>query len=304
MSWLEDGVRVAKATLTNQVARLAPGFYMRLTGETGRGLGAESVGQAAEYFRRCFDDYFVKLGIRPREIPDFLRGKCLLEYGPGDLPGVALLMIAHGAERVTCVDRFPLLSLSPENLAVYQTLLDSLAPPARARAMTCFAEPGNPASGLRPDRIEYRIDPDGLCGLCDEVDLVYSRAVLEHVNDLEATFRDMSRAMKRDALAIHQVDPKSHGLHRHNRLDFLAWPEFLWQLMYSHKGTPNRLRVDAYRTAVRQARLEIMALEPTLLADPLEVQEIRPALARRFRRLSDDDLRCLGFWLICRKETT
>lgn len=302
MSWLATGIRVARATLTNQVARLAPALYVRLTGETGRGLGAESVGQAAEYFRRCFDDYFVQLRVASRDIADFLRGKRLLEYGPGDFPGVALLMIAHGAERVTCVDRFPLLAFSPKNLGVCRTLLDELAPAARARAMACFLEPDDPASGFRPERIEYRIDPDGLSHLCDEVDLVYSRAVLEHVNDLDATFRDMSRAMKHDALAIHQVDLKSHGLHRRNRLDFLTWSEFLWQLMYSHKGTPNRLRVDAYRRAVRQADLAITRLEPTLLADPLEVEEIKPLLARPFRELSDDDLSCLGFWLICHKE--
>jgi SAM-dependent methyltransferase len=294
--------RVTKAVVTNQLARFAPKFYMRLTGETGRGLGEESSGQAASYFRSCFDEYFAKLGVASGDIAAFLAGKRVLEYGPGDLPGVALLMVAHGAETVVCVDRFPLVQLSQKNLAVLADLLSGLTPEQRQRADGCFVRAGDAGSGFNPERIRYRIDPNGLSGLRDEIDLVISRAVLEHVNDLQATFADMHVAMRPDAVAIHQVDLKSHGLHQHNRLDFLAWPDPLWQLMYSHKGTPNRLRIDVYRRVLERTGFSITLLEPTLLAELDEVQAVRPKLASAFRELSDADLRWLGFWLVCSKK--
>lgn len=299
---LHAAKRVAKAALTNQLARFAPGLYMRLTGETGRGLGEESSGQAASYFRACFDDYFAKLGVAPSEISTFLTGKRLLEYGPGDLPGVALLMVAHGAEAVICVDRFPLMQLSEKNLAVINDLLSGLGTVERQRAESCFLRAGDPVSSFNPNRIRYRIAPSGLSGLRDEIDLVLSRAVLEHVNDLPATFADMHAAMKRDAIAIHQVDLKSHGLHQANPLDFLTWPDYLWRLMYSHKGVPNRLRVDAYRAILAQTGFDVISLEPTLLADLADMRAVRSALAAPFRHVSDEDLRWMGFWLVCGKK--
>ena len=299
---LHTAKRVAKAALTNQLAHFAPNAYVRLTGETGRGLGEESSGQAASYFRACFDDYFATMGIAPSEIAHFLAGKRLLEYGPGDTPGVALLMVAHGAEAVVCVDRFHLLQLTDKNLAVIHDLLSGLGDVERERAQDCFVRRGDPASGFNPDRIRYRIDPTGLSGLREEIDFVFSRAVLEHVNDLSATFVDMYAAMKPAAITIHQVDLKSHGLHQINPLDFLVWPEVLWQLMYNHKGVPNRLRVDAYRKSIAQAGFEIRLIKPTLLASVEDVADVRADLAAPFRQVSDDDMRWLGFWLICSKQ--
>lgn len=297
-----DAKRVIKAVLTNQIAHFAPGAYIWLTGETGRGLGEESSGQAASYFRTCFDDYFSRLGVSPADICAFLTGKRILEYGPGDLPGVALLMVAHGAEAVVCVDRFPLMQLSEKNVAVINDLLSSLGPKQRLRAESCFLHTGNLAAGFNPERIRYRIDSSGLSGLRDEIDLALSRAVLEHVNDLAATFSDMHAAMKHDAIAIHQVDLKSHGLHQTNPLDFLSWPDYLWRLMYSYKGVPNRLRITSYRATLAQVGFDVISIEPTLLAEMADMRAVRPALAAPFRQLTDEDLRCLGFWLVCGKK--
>ena len=297
-----DAKRIIKAILTNQIARFAPGVYVRLTKETGRGLGEESPVELAAYFRTCFDDYFAKLGVSPPDIHAYLSGKRILEYGPGDLPGVALLMVAHGAQAVICVDRFALVQLSEKNLAVIHDVLDSLDVEQRTRALSCFLHKDNLAAGFNPERIRYHIDPSGLSGLHNEIDLALSRAVLEHVNDLPATFADMHAAMKRDAIAIHLVDLKSHGMHQTNPLDFLTWSDTLWRLMYKHKGVPNRVRVTSYRTIPAQAGFDIISIESTLLAETADVRAVRPALAAPFRDVTDEDLRCLGFWLVCRKK--
>ena len=103
------------------------------------------------------------------------------------------------------------------------------------------------------------------------------------------------------ALAIHQVDLKSHGLHRENILDFLSWSSELWNLMYSHKGVPNRWRIDRYRDLLEAMPVETLVLEPTARAAPEVIAAVRPRLADPFRRLSDEDLAWLGFWLVFRK---
>ena len=293
--------RVIQATLTNQIARYAPSLYVHLTGQTGRGAEEVHLDMVGDYFQQCFDDYFDQLGVPQDERSNFLRDKRILEYGPGDVPGVALLMVAHGARQVVCVDRFPMVRMSPKNTQIVKLMLERLPLQPRDRAEACFKQRAHPESGLNSTYLDYLVRPSGLSGLANEVDLVMSRAVLEHVNDLPASFQDMSAALKPGGIAIHLVDLKSHGLHRENSLDFLSWPTWLWSLMYSAKGVPNRLRVNAYRDAVKQSGLEVITLKPTLIASAEEVQAIRSDLAEPFKMLPDEELSWLGFWLVCRK---
>lgn len=289
--------------LTDQIAHFAPRLYIKLTGQTGRGASQESAQQIADYFRKCFDEYFQILGVEPDQVGRHLAGKRILEYGPGDMPGVALLMIAHGADSVVCVDRFPMVSISAMNTEVLAHLLAGLDGEAKERAASCFLRRGDPASGLCEQRIRYLVKAGGLSGLSDAADLIISRAVLEHVNDLHATFADMHNALCETGVAIHQVDLKSHGLHRNNPLDFLTWPAHWWSWMYAHKGMPNRWRVNRYRQALLENGLRTILLKPTVLADQRDIVEVRPYLAAPFRAVSDEDLSWLGFWLVCGKTT-
>jgi hypothetical protein len=266
MNTINDVRRAVPAIVTNQLAKFAPDLYIRLTRETGRGPDSDTAHGLARYFQECFADYFRVLGVSPEEVPAYLRGKRVLEYGPGDIPGVALLMLANGAEQAFCADRFPLVTLSEKNVDVLRCLIEELPEHARRRAQDCFRAPGNPGSGFREERLQYIVKPSGLAGLSNTVDLVISRAVLEHVNDLSATFADMHAALRADGVAVHQVDLKSHGLHRVNRLEFLTWPAWLWSMMYGGKGAPNRWRIDRYRKELSGAGLYAVAMQPIAFA--------------------------------------
>jgi SAM-dependent methyltransferase len=299
---LETMTRILRAVATNQVARWAPAFYVRATGQTGRGESdTETVEGIARYFRQCVGDYFDVLGVPVHGRAGFLQGKQILEYGPGDLPGVALLLVAMGAEKVFCVDRFSLVSMSDKNRQVIDCLASGLTDTERLRFDGCFQGTNGSTLTLRPARLQYVVRSGGLSGIDGEIDLVISRAVLEHVADLDATFADMIRAMRPGALAIHQVDLRSHGLHRANVLDFLSWSPVLWKRMYSHKGVPNRCRVDHYRDILAKLPVEAVRLEVTAHARPGVVAAVRHQLAEPFRHLSDEDLAALGFWTVFRK---
>lgn len=97
---LNDAARATKAILTNQLAHLAPRLYVRLTGQTGRGSEPESAQDIADYFNRCFSVYRAVLERHAGDVTGWFAGKHLLEYGPGEVPSVALLMLAHGARKV------------------------------------------------------------------------------------------------------------------------------------------------------------------------------------------------------------
>lgn len=298
---LKDAVRIVRAVATNQLAKLVPQAYVRVTGETGRGRDVSPPAETARYFLTCVHEYMDVLRVPRTELAGFWRDRRIVEYGPGDIPGVALLLAALGAKSVLCADRFALVRFDEYQQRVIQALVDLLPDDSsRERLRACFKEPGRFGSGLTATPISYAVTPSGLIGRDAIADIVISRAVLEHVDDLPATFRDMARALATSGCAVHKVDLKSHGLHRGNRLDFLTWPERLWSLMFSGKGAPNRLRVDQYRSEAARAGLAIDALEVCELATREEVAQIRPHLAQPFRALSDQDLACMSFWIVCR----
>jgi len=294
----KDVVLFAKAVLSNQLARFAPAAYMRLTHQTGRGEEEQTASQIADYFVTCFRDYREQLDLGDAEFAAFLRGKQVLEYGPGDILGVALLMYAHGAAAVHCFDRFPLQTASEKNLRVYARLLDLLGAPERARANSAFVDPGNPASGFRPEAIGYFVSEEGLSGAVGKYDLVISRAVLEHVGNLPGTAADVARALKPDGISIHEVDLRSHGLDRYKTFDFLTWPEPLYRLMFSQKGFPNRWRLNKYRGLFEQAGLRIRKLAPTARLEPEQIALIEPHLPGTLRGVSRDELSWTGFWVV------
>lgn len=293
----KDALHFARQVLSNQVARFAPEIYANLTRKTGRGDSVTEPLQMVYYFLECFRDYQEQLDLPGDAVADYLQGKNILEYGPGDTLCMALLLYAHGASRVDCVDRFPLSRLTANNIGAYYHLLNTLPAGPRERAQSAFKHKNLVSSGFNPAAITYRVTPDGLAGNGGSYDLILSRAVLEHVNDLEETMRDIKRNLKPGGLSIHKVDLKSHGLDRHADFDFLTRRPLVYRLMYSHKGCPNRWRVNKYRELAEKVGLRLRALTPTGRLEADKVKRVYPEAARHFGDISPDEFSWLGFWM-------
>ena len=294
----KDAYIFVRAFIYNQIARFAPKLYIRMIHQTGRGEeGKETASEVSDYFIHCFHDYRIQLDLSESEFQAYLKGKAVLEYGPGDILGVALLLYANGAERVLCVDRFPLAKVSDLNFEVYMNLLDSLEGQERERAESAFVEKGNPKSGFKPEAIAYQISEDGLAGAAEEFDLIISRAVLEHVNNLGKTLLDVKKSMKKDGISLHEVDLRSHGLDRYTDFDFLTWPKSLYEMMYGYKGFPNRWRINEYRKLAEAANLNIKKLSPTGQLELEKLEVIYPHLDKEFANIPPKDLSWTGFWM-------
>jgi methyltransferase family protein len=290
-----DFLLFMRASVTNLLARFP--MYLRFGDRSGRGRAHETPDDAAGYFRRCVDDYCAELGVGH----DWLRGKRVLEYGPGDTLGVALYLYAYGAAAVHIVDHFPIHRITLESAATYQAILESLDGEARARAERAFVERGNPHSGFDARAIEYRVTPHGISGRRGEYDLVISRSVLALVGRLDATVADIAAALRSGGVSIHKVDLTSHGLDRDRPFDFLTWPEPLYQLMYSRKGRPNRWRVDRYQQLVAASGLKVRKLAATGHLSDAELAFIQPRVDKAFRDVPGELLGWLGFWMILEK---
>lgn len=287
----------AKAIISNQVAHIAPSVYVKLTHQTGRASKEENVEQIACYFKTCFSEYLEQFGTNVGKASEFLAGKRVLEYGPGNMLGVALLMYAFGAESICCTDKFPLQDITDESVEVYNMLINSLDCAQKERANCAFKIYGKPSSGFNNDKIMYKVTKNGLIYGENKFDLIISRSVMEHINDLHRTFANINKYLNSNGLSVHKVDLKSHGLDRYLDFDFLTWPSIIYKLMYGHKGFPNRWRVDKYLDLIKNNALKIRSFSPTGLLEAEKVELIQPYLAKQFRNLSSDELAWLGFWM-------
>lgn len=238
------------------------------------------------------------------------------EIGPGDNFGVALCMLAGGADHVHALDRYRPLRDDERQRPIYHALAE------RAGHRALFA--GSPGEhSIRGVTHHTGMPAETFFqGHIGRFDAIVSRAVLEHLYDPLGALDDMVRALKPGGIMIHRVDLRDHGMFagRHP-LTFLTIPSWLYRRMSRNAGRPNRVLLPDYRDwlarsdctgSLKVSRLVGVAGDFAPVAfDALErgaferacalVRAIRPCLAAPFRRLADEDLAISGIVLVARK---
>ncbi len=271
----------------NELARRVPRLHdwtKRRAGATGRGEGRD--GEAgARYFRAVADDYEAVARAAGIDGPLY-RGRSVLELGPGDTRAVGLLTLLRGAARWDGVDAFDIESRDEAyKRAIY-------APLARGEGR----DPASVGELLSSTRMLR--DLRGAAREDRRYDLVLSRAVLEHVHDLDALFDDLAPVLAPGAVAIHKVDLRCHGTRFDNELDFLLFPARVYRRMASHLDLPNRVRAGALLGLGERHGLRTAWAATTHVVPESEVRAVRPRLPAPFAAMSDAELRVLGVWLV------
>jgi SAM-dependent methyltransferase len=248
----------------------------------------------------------------------------VLEIGPGDSLGVALCFVAKGARSVVCLDRFEPFRDESQNAAIYRRLLEQFSEAERERVRDVIRLDGTRVT-FAPDRIEarYGMSIEEAAGESRrKFDLIVSRAVLEHVADLEAAWSAMTRLLQPTGEMWHKVDFRGHHMFTQlHPLYFLTFGDRLWDLISSPDPTLNRERLPTYRRlAARSFESSRCYITHVLEGDELRphqqvlqfgrdyaendlsaLEVIRPSLQSRFRLMSDEELLAAGIFLICRR---
>jgi hypothetical protein len=250
----------------------------------------------------------------------------VLEIGPGNNLGVALMFASAGARHVTTVDRFVPLQTSEFHRRLYSTLRTELSPDAQLR----FDEAIDVSAGIRLNaaRMTYlnrgieetdRLLPPA------SMDLIVSNAVLQEVFDTERMFAAIDALLAPGGVQIHKIDLTDYGMfskHGYHPLEFLTIPDSVYRYMVESTGQSNRRLIDYYRDKMRQLGYDARMYATWLLGatdeliPPVElggqdgvawhhaieqVRAIKPRLLDRYRRLSDEDLAVQGIVLVARK---
>jgi ubiquinone/menaquinone biosynthesis C-methylase UbiE len=158
--------------------------------------------------------------------------------------------------------------------------------------------------------------------------LVVSRAVLEHIYDIDSALDSMDRLLKPGGYMIHEVDLRDHGIfirYGLHPLTFLTFGKTIWGRISSQNGSPNRVPMHKYVDYFEQRGYESEFLKKMVMPftdqeykvrkkefefgidyDETALQMIRrmrPLLDSTFASLSDEDLLVGAFLIATRKKS-
>lgn len=223
----------------------------------------------------------------------------VVEIGPGDFMTSGLAFLAAGAASYTVVDRFVGDYSKPEAKEWYRgvekawpRLFPELPWPEYLKADD-FPE-------AYADRVQVQPVPIEEAVAARHYDVVCSFQVGEHVNSIEAFAKMNARLLAPGGAGVHRVDFGPHDcwtLYR-DPLTFMRFPDWLWTLMGSNRGTPNRRRYHEFCEAWEKAGLKVEVIGRDLFAEG-KVDYGR--LHKNFRGMPLDSLATGTAIFICRK---
>lgn len=258
--------------------------------------------------------------------------RSVAELGPGDSIGIGLAALISGAEEYAAFDvvRF---ANSQRNLDVFEELVslfrsrskvpgDDEWPKVRPR-LEKYGFPHDVFSEARMEKaldysrldwIRKAIKNPGLEGSpirymvpwyersvirSESVDMIFSQAVLEHVDDLEGAYQAMNSWLKPGGYMSHAIDFSSHGTadewNGHWR-----YSDFVWRLIRGKQVyLINRMPLSSHLELMQRNGFKLVLSDVTREQSRHEVGDLAP----RFRSMLPSDLVSRGAFIQVIKET-
>lgn len=252
--------------------------------------------------------------------------KIVAELGPGDSLGIGLSALISGCEQYFAFDIVDFTHIE-RNMRIFEELVtlfknrepipDDKEFPNVKPYLKTYDFPGDildddrmgvalEASRLEAIRsalmnkcgndsmIQFKVPWHDASVLQDEsVDMIYSQAVLEHIDDLKETYKFMKKWLKPDGYMTHQVDFKCHGT-ADEWNGHWACSDLMWKLIKAKK--PYLLNREPHSTHVGILNEEgFTVLCNITYQSKSNLNKSR--LAPKFKNMSDADLCTSGAYI-------
>ncbi|MFI5253674.1 MAG: methyltransferase domain-containing protein [Bacteroidota bacterium] len=258
----------------------------------------------------------------------------IAELGPGDSIGIGLAGLLSGAKKYYSLDVVPHIN-NERNVKIFDEISDLFLNKSAIPDDTEFTQVKPkleshqfPYDVISEARLQASLDKTRLTRLRNDlfhiigadsheksieyycpwydrniikpetVDLIFSQAVLEHVEDLDNTYQSIFYWLKKGGLVSHQIDFKCHGTSNIWNGHW-AYSDFTWGLIKGNK--PYLLNREPLSTHIKM--LERYKFKPLYL-QPVEDRSgiKRSELAQRFKHFTDTDLTTSGVYILAVKE--
>ena len=237
-----------------------------------------SVQQDIDHAFETAHSYLAKL---PGGDTSWLRGKNVLEIGPGIHYGVPLILACFGA-RVAVADRFPPGWQPAYHPVFYSQLLDRFAGEFPAIDPSPLRAAVKDQTSLNDHLTEIKTPVERIPRRKrNGYDVIFSNAVLEHLFLPFRAIRRLAWVTRPGGLGFHQVDFRDHR-------DFSRPLEYLllsrvrfWKVFYwSHGECGNRLRPGGFSRIFTRSGFTIRDFEVNMHAADAYLNEFMPRLRK------------------------
>jgi len=312
------------------VRKILGGFKSYLPG----GLSIRGTG-GTNSARYCYTVWLRHLSILYKngftKIPD-----TIAELGPGDSIGTGLAGLLSGSKKFYALDVVEHTDIK-KNISVFDqlvtlftnhsTLPDDNEFPRVFPRLTSYNFPSDifpdnhlenfldksRIQSLRNELVDIKKQKNLIRYMCpwnnskiiesNSVDVVFSQAVLEHVEDIQHTYNSMYRWVKKGGCISNQIDFESHALSDEWNGHW-SFSDLTWKLMKGNRPyLINREPLSKHLKAVQDAGFEIVSVIPvkTFPSDVYTGTIGRDKLAQKFKNMSEEDFTTTSAHILARK---
>lgn len=249
--------------------------------------------------------------------------RIVAELGPGDSLGTGLAALISGCDRYYAFDVVEHAN-TKDNLRVFDELVrlfrDRVDIPGEEefpKVKPYLSKYEFPSDILNDDRMQLALAPSRIGEIRDSisdpkrqgsliryrvpwhyesvleeasVDMIYSQAVLEHVDNLREVYKSMNLWLKPTGFISHQIDFKAHG----TALDWNGhwkYSDFKWKLLRGRRSyLLNREPHSTHIAILGEEGFRVVCDQRIHMDSSLAASDLAP----RFASMSDDDLTTSG----------
>jgi SAM-dependent methyltransferase len=144
------------------------------------------------------------------------------------------------------------------------------------------------------DFIQYKVPWDSASVVEKQsVDMIYSQAVLEHVDDLKSVYKAMRLWLKPKGYISHQIDFKCHGT-ADEWNGHWAYSDFMWKLIRGRRPyLLNREPLSKHIAIMREEGFDVVCLKKVKAKSNLTKND----LSQRFKFISEEDITTSGAFI-------
>jgi len=227
-----------------------------------------SIDRCIEYDVKTVNLWLFYLTLYTEE-EDYIKGKNVLELGPGSGLGAGLRLLSKGAFAYNAIDINMMLSGAPS--AFYDKFLEYLKKNDDGVDTEYLREELKKFENGKGEKLKYicRDDFNIVSAFGEkEIDIVFSFAAFEHFDDIEETVKQLSVVCKPKSVIIAQIDLKTHSRWIRNKdpNNIYRYSEAFYELV-TFRGIPNRIRPFQYKEVFSKYGWENIVIAPLTTLD-------------------------------------
>jgi len=255
-----------------------------------------------------------------------IKGARIGELGPGDSIGTGLAALLSGASRYVGLDAVPYSAKTDHDLILKELvemylrkepIPNACAFPQLRPMLTSYEFPNEildlimnfdekvkliqrelRKAIMKGGFVNYVAPWNSASNLeLTDLDLVFSQAVLQYVDELEQIYSAMFTWLKPGGYASHRIGFSETHLSPYWNGHW-AYSDFHWQMVRGrHEGFLNRAPLSTHLNFAKKAGFQIVFVEGDFDDEGLNAKDLSP----RYQSLSEEDRRTRGVMLILRK---